>query len=94
MVSTLKNLQGYIYGFAEWYVLNDKGHFQEDGDYIYIHEIWIHENKRRSKALKHLIHKIDTHECSHRARHVYWNNEKHDRLTKSFKRERLAKIGV
>ena len=94
MVTTIDNKDGYIAGFCEWYVLNEHGQFQENGDYIYIHEMWVHPDKRKNKALKHLIQKIDKDPLGYKARWVYWHREKYHRLTKPFPRERLAKIGA
>ena len=94
MISVLKNQQEYVYSFIEWYVLNDNGQFQEDGEYLYIHDLWIHPHKRKGKSLKHLIQKIHTHPLSYTAKWVYWNNQKHDKLTKPFRRDRLSKIGA
>ncbi len=94
MVSVLDNQEGYLTAYIEWYVLNEHGQFQENGEFIYIHDTWIHPNKRRGKALKHLIQKINTHPLSYTGKYVYWNNQKKDKLTKSFPRARLSKIGV
>ena len=94
MVSVLDNQEGFLTGYIEWYVLNEHGQFQENGDYIYIHEIWIHPLQRKKKALKHLIQKIDKDPLGYTAKWVYWSREKYNRLTRPFPRERLAKIGA
>jgi len=95
MISFLDNPEGYIYAYIEWYTTDQEGHNQENGEFIYIEEIWIHPDKRKTTALNHLVYKVDKHPFTYKSKWVYWLNQKHnERLTRSFPRERLAKIGV
>ena len=95
MISYLKNQSDYIYAYAEWRVVNKDGQIETDGDYIYIVDLWIHPYRSGRKTLKHLIQRIDTHPAGYTAKWVYWKSQKHkDRLTPSYSRKRLRKIGV
>lgn len=95
MISSLKNGNGFIYAYIEWEILDAFGQFKDFGEYIYIQNLWVHENFQNSRAIKELIGLIDSHPFAKNSDYVYWNNLKHnDRLTKPFRRERLAKMGV
>ncbi len=94
MISCHKNVADFITAYIEWYILNKFGQFQENGEYLYIHDLWIHSSKRGTRVLNYLIHKIDTHPVAYNCKWVYWSREKYNRLTRLFPRERLAKLGL
>lgn len=93
MTSYTTNDDGYISGLIEWYVLDYKGQFKNDGECLYINFCWIHPKERRTKILKELIRWIDNNELSKTCKWVYWNRFKYNRVSKLYSRERLAKIG-
>lgn len=95
MVSSLKTDSGLIYAYIEWYIINRYGQFKDFGDYIYIHDCWIHQAYRYTDALRKLIYLIDTNEKAKSSHFVYWLNLKHkERKTPIYKRSRLARMGV
>jgi len=93
MITVLKNRKEYVYGLIEWYLVDVKGQLDDVGKYMYINELWIHPDKRRKTTLKHLIQKLNFDPNSYTAKFVYWRNRKFKRLTPSYPRDRLAKIG-
>ena len=94
MIETLKNEDGYIYGYITAQLVNDSGIPDEEGNFVYIWDIFVHPEYRQSQTINQLITLIDKR-CGSKARYVYWNSEKHnDRQTRSFRRERLAKMGA
>ena len=58
MIFTLENQDGFVTAFIEWDVLDHRGQFDNNGDYICIREAWIHKSIRRSDALGELSLKI------------------------------------
>lgn len=72
MIDTLKNREGLAYAYVEWQVLDAAGYQSNDGQYIYVKNMWIHEKRRESLAFKCLINKIYRHPYSQKASFVYW----------------------
>ena len=94
MICTLKNCVGCIYGYITWLLVNDKGIRDKFGEYIYIDELWIHENYRGTQAINELIQLIHEQPDAIPGIWVYWKRDKYNRLTKnSYLRARLAKRG-
>lgn len=95
MVSTLKNDDGYIYAFAEWRTTNDQGVAKDNGEYLYIDYMWIHDDYRQEfRILNKLINKIDVHENTKSVKYVYWETEKFgNRLSPTYIRSRLSRMG-
>ena len=72
MISTLKNRYGFIHSYIEWQILDAAGYQQNNGAYIYIKNMWIHEKFRSTQSFKYLIDKIYKHPYSQEAGFVYW----------------------
>ena len=72
MIETLKNKDGLIYCYIEWQILDAAGYQQTNGDYIYIKNMWIHEDWRETRAFNQVIKKINDHPYSQKAGFVYW----------------------
>ena len=95
MVVVVKNKEGYIEAYAEWQILDKNGQFKNNGEYIYVQDLWIHERHRGRKMLNILIKLIDAHKFAEGAKYVYWKNLKHnERVSRPFKREVAARQGV
>lgn len=95
MLNVLKNDDGYIYAYVDWTRVNEKSDVVNDGDFIYIKHIWVHERFRNNRVLKILINLIDEDDYSNGAKFVYWNREKYNkRQSRIYLRKKLAMIGV
>ena len=92
MIQVLSNRDELIYGYIEYQIVDNEGQFKEGGEYIYVQDLWIHP-KARGKALKMLIRKVNKDPFTQNCTKVYWNNLKQDRLTRSYNRQRLSKLG-
>lgn len=71
MIETVKNADGYIIGYVEWSLLNAQGQFGKE--YIYVADVWVHENLRHLGILAKLIDIIYKHPYASNARKVYWD---------------------
>lgn len=88
MTGTIKNNEGYVTGLIEWNLLNHRGQFDENSEYIYIADIWVHEGHRRSFIFQELIRIVDEHPFNKDAKFVYWDfikDEKGKRIYDSFR---------
>ena len=91
MIHTLHTKDNFIYAYTVFRTVNQFGIAQNKSYYIYVEEIWIHPEYRNRKVLRELIDHIDNHEETINALWVYWKNEKHDRVSKTFSRDRFIK---
>lgn len=72
LVTTVKNSLGYVIGYCESRVVNERGKTAENGDFVRIENIWIHELWRNSVVLPTLIKKVVNHQVHEDCRFVYW----------------------
>lgn len=73
MVGTIKNLEGCIIGYIEWNLVNKQGQFNNNSEYLYIADIWVHEKQRWSNVFQELIRIVDNHPYAKDAKFVYWD---------------------
>lgn len=57
MVYTEKTKQGFIYAYAEWWIVNKDGQIDRNGEYVFINDLWIHEDYRYKGVMRRFIHK-------------------------------------
>ncbi len=94
MVSVLKNEEGYVIAYSEWWVCNVNGHIQDKGEYCQVRELWIHPKHRNKGTIYKMIKLIDQGEFMENVKWVYWNRSKYDRLSRLIPRDKIAKKGV
>jgi hypothetical protein len=92
MVTVLRNQGGYVLAFCEWYVVNDKGQFEENGSHVWINDIWIHPLERRSERFFELINLINENPLTQNSDFVYWVKDKKDKQC-VYAKSRLLKFG-
>ena len=73
MVSTIENSHGLLIGYIEWNMLDDRGQFSRNAEYIYIASCWIHEKYRHLGVLSKLTGIIYKHPFSQKSDKVYWD---------------------
>ena len=99
MISTIKNINDYIIAYVEWEILDKDGQFQNNGDYIYIQNLWVHGGKRYGGLNAELAKKIYEHPFSQKATKVYWQVTRDDNGDKiiddedrSYKSKRMSRL--
>lgn len=73
MIETKKK-DDYIYAFCEWNLVNEKGHFDRHGKYVWVNDLYIHPDYRRNGILREFINKI-TEKSG--AKYCYFKREKY-----------------
>ena len=86
MIKTQNDANGLIYSYIEYQVLNEKGQWDKDGEYVYIENFWIHPFYKGVNTLKRLIPLILTDPMTFKCRWYYW--ERRGRKSRSFRIER------
>ena len=79
MIVTLENNDGYIYAYAEFEVVDGNTVICDEGKYVYVQNIWIHEDYRGNGVLKDLM--VDIFIKSKNAEFVYWNRSRYNRVS-------------
>lgn len=54
MISSLKDKEGRIIAYVEWRLVGQSGFDKQDGEYVYINDIWVHGDYR----MKHLLNRM------------------------------------
>ena len=81
MITTLHTNEGYIYAYIVWHIVDDDTRLDDDGKYIYIDDLWIHDNHRGNGVLTEFINNIFYDKRTQQTEFVYWHNNKHKRLS-------------
>ena len=58
MITNLKDLSGRIVAYAEWRLVGPSGYEVPNGEYIWLNDIWIHEEYRNMGKLNKIIDEI------------------------------------
>lgn len=90
MITTLSTEDKYVYAYCEWTVVDDLGGDDDNGNFMFVRDFWVHNNYR-PHGFKNLIIKMEMLCISKPFKWVYWNNRKHDRLINPIPRERMVK---
>jgi len=86
MVTTSKDENGKIIAYCEWRQVGPSGFDVQDGPYLYIADLWIHEDYRGLGFLIEIIDKILVLAPSAKA--CYFTHKKYgDRMSRLWKRE-------
>jgi len=93
MLAVLKNTEGLIYAYCEYEVLNGQGQFEDDGEYLYIQDVWVHPSERFWGHLQELIQEVDKDKFTKASTKVYWCRHKYKERVKIFPKSRLIKFG-
>lgn len=91
MISVLNNRDGFVLGYIEWDIIDLKMNLTPSGEYIYIGDIWIHQDFRNGHALKSLIKLAYDHEFTRRCKWVYWVRHKYNDRKKIFLIKRFGR---
>jgi hypothetical protein len=58
MITTLKDDIGRIIAYCEWRLVGQSGYDKEDGEYVWINDIWVHQDFERTKRINRIIDEI------------------------------------
>lgn len=81
MITTFKNEEGFVYAYIEWSVVDHQTRLDDKGEFLYIRDLWIHPRYRGNGVLGSFMKVIFYDPKTQRTQFVYWNNNKHHRLS-------------
>jgi len=58
MITTLRNSDGLVYALCEWRLVGPSGYEVPNGVYIWINDIWVHEDYRGQHKVNRIIDEI------------------------------------
>jgi len=58
MLETVKDDNNKICAYCEYSVTNRYWHFDDNGDYVLVHDIWVHPDKRGKGLIRYFIETI------------------------------------
>lgn len=91
MISVSHDNYGRVIGYVEWRQVGPSGFEVFQGPYIWLQNLWIHQDYRGKTILKELIEDILLKAPD--AKYGYFTREKYGhRMSKSFKRESVERV--
>ena len=58
MITSLKDLTGRIIAYAEWRLVGPSGYESEIGEFVWLNDIWVHEEFRNTFKVNRIIDEI------------------------------------
>lgn len=89
MITTKKDIDGKIVGYFIYENVDVCGNYSVNGDYVYVTDLWIHENFRNKKVIIELINDAVKNTKS---TYVYWTKEKTGNLSRLYKIKSFLKF--
>jgi len=87
MVTVLKDEEDRVISYCEWCLVDEKGDLQDNGRYLFVRELWIHEKYRQKGMIEKMIYKIAPEAPA--AIYAYWRRRKYNDRIKLFRRSKL-----
>lgn len=89
MLYTLKNSEGYIYAYMEFDIVDNNGKWKNEGNHLYIRDLFVHNNYDGEEVIKEFILKLDNDIRTKYVEKIYWEREVNGqmRVSKAFPRE-------
>lgn len=93
MISALRNRDGFAYAWMVWRIVDENGHPNDAGRYIYICHVWIHEIFRGTRTIKELFCTMLDDPRAQGKAGAYWENlKRNEKPTPLYPIEKLAKL--
>lgn len=83
MIETIKDEQGKITAYIEWNLLDQYGHFDNDGKYVWINDLYIQKDLRGNGILKRLS--LDIRKLCPQAEEFYFKRHKYKDRVRQYK---------
>ncbi len=91
MLINEKNEDGYIIGYIEYQHVAQSGLPKYKGEYLWIHDLWIHEKFKGRKMLLKLVKMMLVNAPS--AQYGYWRRGKYNgRISRLYKRSEFKRL--
>ena len=92
MLEVIRNHNGNIKGCCEWYLVNERGEFDNQGEFIWINECEISRKYRNNGLLKEFA-RIIMRKCPQAKFGYFWRKVKYpDRKPRIYHRARWLKL--
>lgn len=91
MISISKDENGKIIGYIEWWQVGRSGFHKPYGEYVWIKDMWIHEEYRHTYVFAELVEDVLAN--SHGANWCYFTHRKYnERMSRIFTREQFENL--
>lgn len=89
MITSLKDEQGRIICYAEWRLVGPSGYDVENGEYVWLSDLWVHQDFERTKRINRIIDEIMR--IAPTAKWCYFTRGKYGFRKKIFSREQFER---
>ena len=87
MLIKLFNSDGLIYSYFEWDVVDEQGKSDNNGKYMHVRDIWVHNSFYGDKILLKFIYMLNKEKINKSVRYIYWTIRNSTRISRTYKRE-------
>lgn len=92
MIETLKNKDGFVYAYSQYYIVNEAGDLDINGDRLFISEVWIHDEYRNTDCLSELCRLMFENNDTQKTLYVYWKRRKYGKMSKLYPISKFFKL--
>ncbi len=93
MVTRIQDDKEFIIAFMEWRQCGQSGFDKFQGEYIFVNDLWIHDENRDKGLLQEMI--SDVLMKAPEARYCYFLRRKYrDRMSRLFKRDQFERLAT
>jgi hypothetical protein len=85
MVTNIKDLDGKVIAYCEWRLVGPSGYEVPSGEYIWINDIWVHEDFRNTQKVNRIIDEIMT--MQPQAKYCYFHRLKKNNKIRIYKKD-------
>lgn len=91
MITVVKNNEQYVISYIEWKQVGQSGFDKFHGEYVWINDLWIHENHSYDWSIfRELIRGVFDKAVG--AKEIYFKRMKYAGRLKSYSREKIMKL--
>lgn len=87
MLEVKKDDKDKVIAYLEWQIVNKHGIGREDGEYLFVRDIWIHKDYERKNIIREFIEKI-RYQTPY-VLWIYWQRKKYNDRVKLFSKGRF-----
>jgi ribosomal protein S18 acetylase RimI-like enzyme len=89
LLNTKKDETGRIIAYCEWRLVGQSGYEVPNGKYVYVHDLWVHEDYRHQHLVNEIINDIMT--LVPQAEYCYFQRKDYNERVRLFTRSQMER---
>lgn len=89
MLCKREDSEGRVIAYCEWRLVGQSGYECENGTYVYVHDLWVHESVRHQGLVNEIINEIMT--IVPQAEYCYFQRKDYNERVRLFTRAQMER---